>query len=226
MVSKKVKKSKSKDDESSIVNSKSMTKKENSTHDESLDIPEGSLPIIKVITENAVKIVVEKLKPDLQNAVDNRFDEIKKIVTSEVQDIRTTIENKLPTQPLEQSQVSDKVAHSPDNQVRGLENNSMRNPPKSSSNIEALLPTLMQLLPSLLNKPAESTPQNNMPQMLVELMMKKFVNDMGRSDTQNQAVTDYLLKQMLKRDPNILKGLADNELTKSSTPNESNQDHF
>ena len=220
MKSKKVKKLKSKDDESSNVNSKVSTQtKEKSSHDESLDIDESAIPIVEAITENVVKIVVGKLKPDIEIVVNNRFDEIKKIVTSEVQDIRTTIENKLPTQPLEQSQVSDKVAHSPENQVRGLENNSMRNPSKTSSNIEALLPTLMQLLPSLLNKP-ESTPQNNMPQMLVELMMKKFVNDMGRSDTQNQAVTDYLLKQMLKRDPNILKGLADNELTKSSTPNE------
>jgi hypothetical protein len=79
----------------------------------------------------------------------------------------------------------------------------------------------------LLGKGEQSTQQQqNMPNMLVELMMKKFVNDMGRSDTQNQAVTDYLLKQMLKRDPSLLKGFSDLDVTKSSTPNEANQDHF
>lgn len=223
----KKKKSKSTGNEPSNVSSKKSTiKKEKSLREESVEIPDESLPIIQSITENVTKIVVEKLKPDLQTAVDNKFDEIKKIVTSEVQDIRTTIENKLPSQPLEQQQVSDKVAQPPSNDIRGLENNSTRNPPKSNSNMfESLLPVLMQVLPNLMSKPVENN-QNNMPQMLVELMMKKFVNDMGRSDTQNQAVTDYLLKQMLKRDPNVLKGLADNELTKSTTPSESNQDHF
>lgn len=221
------KKIKSTGNETSNVNSRSKsTKKEKSLREEPVEIPDESLPIIQTITENAVKIVVEKLKPDLQTAVDSRFDEIKKIVTSEVQDIRTTIENKLPSQSLEQPQVNEKVAQPPSNKIRGMDNDTMRNPPKSNNNmVESLLPVLMQVLPSLMNKPVEN-PQNNMPQMLVELMMKKFVNDMGRSDTQNQAVTDYLLKQMLKRDPNILKGLADNELTKSSTPNESDQDHF
>lgn len=221
------KKKKSTGNEPSNVSSKKSTiKKEKSLREESVEIPDESLPIIQSITENVTKIVVEKLKPDLQTAVDNKFDEIKKIVTSEVQDIRTTIENKLPSQPLEQQQVSDKVAQPPSNDIRGLENNSTRNPPKSNSNMfESLLPVLMQVLPNLMSKPVENN-QNNMPQMLVELMMKKFVNDMGRSDTQNQAVTDYLLKQMLKRDPNVLKGLADNELTKSTTPSESNQDHF
>jgi hypothetical protein len=34
------------------------------------------------------------------------------------------------------------------------------------------------------------------------------------------------LKQMLKRDPSLLKGFNDLDVTKSSTPNEANQDHF
>ena len=215
MTVKKVKKSKSKTNEKPVVNSKDT--KEKSTRKEVLDVPDSAIPIVESITENVIKIVVGKLKPDIEVAVNSRFDEIKKIVTSEVQDIRTTIENKLPSQTLEQTQVNEKVAQSPSNEIRGLENNSMRNPPKAQSNaMESLLPSLLQLLPSILGKSPEPTPQNNMPQMLVELMMKKFVNDMGRSDTQNQAVTDYLLKQMVKRDPSILKGLADNNLKSES----------
>jgi hypothetical protein len=186
------------------------------------------LPVVKMITDSVIKEVVKTLKPDIELAVNSRFEDIKKIVTSEVQDIRTTIENKLPTPQLEQPQINDKVAHAPENQVRGLENNVMRNPPKQqgANPMEAILPMLMQVLPSLLGKGEQSTQQQNMPNMLVELMMKKFVNDMGRSDTQNQAVTDYLLKQMLKRDPSLLKGFNDLDVTKSSTPNEANQDHF
>ena len=187
------------------------------------------LPVVKMITDSVIKEVVKTLKPDIELAVNSRFEDIKKIVTSEVQDIRTTIENKLPTPQLEQPQINDKVAHAPENQVRGLENNTMRNPPKQqgANPMESLLPMLMQVLPSLLGKGEQSTPQQqNMPNMLVELMMKKFVNDMGRSDTQNQAVTDYLLKQMLKRDPSLLKGFNDLDVTKSTTPNEANQDHF
>ena len=186
------------------------------------------LPVVKMITDSVIKEVVKTLKPDIELAVNSRFEDIKKIVTSEVQDIRTTIENKLPTPQLEQPQINDKVAHAPENQVRGLENNTMRNPPKQqgANPMESLLPMLMQVLPSLLGKGEQSTQQQNMPNMLVELMMKKFVNDMGRSDTQNQAVTDYLLKQMLKRDPSLLKGFNDLDVTKSTTPNEANQDHF
>ena len=188
------------------------------------------LPVVKMITDSVIKEVVKTLKPDIELAVNSRFEDIKKIVTSEVQDIRTTIENKLPTPQLEQPQINDKVAHAPENQVRGLENNTMRNPPKQqgANPMESLLPMLMQVLPSLLGKGEQSNPSQNqnMPNMLVELMMKKFVNDMGRSDTQNQAVTDYLLKQMLKRDPSLLKGFNDLDVTKSSTPNEANQDHF
>jgi hypothetical protein len=208
-------KSKTKINESPIVNSKkSLGKKENSIQDEVLD--KNAISIVKIITENVVKIVVNKLKPDIELAVNNRFDDIKKIVTSEVQDIRTTIENKLPSQQLEQIQVGNDVAHSPDGKVRGLENSTMRNPTKQGSNpMESLLPMLMQLIPSILGKSGQEVQGDNMPKMLVELMMKKFVNDMGRSDTQNQAVTDYLLKQMVKRDPSILKGLSNLDVTKS-----------
>jgi len=205
-----------------------VEKKEIKVKEKETEINEEQLPVVKMITDSVVKIVVNTLKPDIELAVNNRFEDIKKILTSEVQDIRTTIENKLPSPQLEQTQVNDKVAQAPSNQVRGLENNAMRNPPKAQSNpMESLLPMLMQVLPSLLGKGEQSTQQQqNMPNMLVELMMKKFVNDMGRSDTQNQAVTDYLLKQMLKRDPSLLKGFSDLDVTKSSTPNEANQDHF
>ena len=205
-----------------------VEKKEIKVKEKETEINEEQLPVVKMITDNVVKIVVNTLKPDIELAVNNRFEDIKKILTSEVQDIRTTIENKLPSPQLEQTQVNDKVAQAPSNQVRGLENNAMRNPPKAQSNpMESLLPMLMQVLPSLLGKGEQSTQQQqNMPNMLVELMMKKFVNDMGRSDTQNQAVTDYLLKQMLKRDPSLLKGFNDLDVTKSTTPNEANQDHF
>lgn len=227
---KKIKKIKAKTNESSTVNSKaSSTKvlKEKAVQKEVLD--ESALPIVNAITKSVVEIVVGKLKPDIELAVGNRFDEIKKIVTSEVQDIRKTIESKMPNPQLEQSQVQKDVAVPPSNgQVRGLENNTMRNPqvaPKNSSTIEALLPSLLQLVPSLLSGNQASGQASSMPNMLVELMMKKFVADMGRSDTQNQAVTDYLLKQMLKRDPSILSGMGE-KLTKSTTESESNQEHY
>ena len=42
-----------------------------------------------------------------------------------------------------------------------------------------------------------------MMKMISNLMMKKFVNDMGRSDTQGTAITNFLIKRLMKTDPDL-----------------------
>jgi len=40
------------------------------------------LPVVKMITDSVIKEVVKTLKPDIELAVNSRFEDIKKIVTS------------------------------------------------------------------------------------------------------------------------------------------------
>jgi len=44
-------------------------------------------------------------------------------------------------------------------------------------------------------------------------MMKKMVGDMGKAESQSTAITNYLLKLMIKKDPSIMSAITDENVT-------------
>ena len=190
-----------------------------------VETPTESKPIVKEVklskedkmVKNIIEAVIGKLKPDMDLALKNNFEAIKGNVINEMNDLRNMVETKIPT-ILEQQQVSPDQAVPPSNQVRGLEHNdSTRHAEPAASDggfdKNTILQMLMQVAPALLQKQQAASAEPSMESMIVQMMMKKMVGDMGKAESQSTAITNYLLKLMIKKDPSIMSAITDNEVT-------------
>ena len=166
------------------------------------------------LAEKIITAVIEKLKPDMDLALKNNFEAIKSNVINEMNDLRNMVETKIPT-ILEQQQVSPDQAIPPNNQIRGVENNDATRHPETQGGIDksSILPMLMQVLPSLLQKTQAASAEPTMENMIVQMMMKKMIGDMGKAESQSTAITNYLLKLMIKKDPSIMSAITDENVT-------------
>ena len=184
-----------------------------------------SKPIVKEVklskedkmVKNIIEAVIGKLKPDMDLALKNNFEAIKGNVINEMNDLRNMVETKIPT-ILEQQQVSPDQAVPPSNQVRGLEHNdSTRHlaPDTNDGGFDknTILQMLMQLAPALLQKTQAATAEPSMNDQVVQLLMKKMVGDIGKQENQSTAITNYLLKLMIKKDPSIMSAITDENVT-------------
>ena len=184
-----------------------------------------SKPIVKEVklskedkmVKNIIEAVIGKLKPDMDLALKNNFEAIKGNVINEMNDLRNMVETKIPT-ILEQQQVSPDQAVPPSNQVRGLEHNdTTRHPEPAASDggfdKNTILQMLMQVAPALLQKQQAASAEPSMESMIVQMMMKKMVGDMGKAESQSTAITNYLLKLMIKKDPSIMSAITDENVT-------------
>ena len=191
-----------------------------------------SKPIVKevklskedIMVEKIINAVVAKIKPDLNLALGKistdqkeNFEAIKGNVINEMNDLRNMVETKIPT-ILEQQQVSPDQAVPPSNQVRGLEHNDSTRHPAPDTNDggfdkNTILQMLMQLAPALLQKTQAATAEPSMNDQVVQLLMKKMVGDIGKQENQSTAITNYLLKLMIKKDPSIMSAITDENVT-------------
>jgi hypothetical protein len=184
-----------------------------------------SKPIVKEVklskedkmVQNIIQAVIGKLKPDMDLALKNNFEAIKGNVINEMNDLRNMVETKIPT-ILEQQQVSPDQAVPPSNQVRGLEHNDStrhEKPAASDGGFDknTILQMLMQVAPALLQKQQAASAEPSMESMIVQMMMKKMVGDMGKAESQSTAITNYLLKLMIKKDPSIMSAITDENVT-------------
>lgn len=179
----------------------------------------------KIVSQIVLKVVKE-LKPDVDLKLEKistdqkeNFEAIKSNVINEMNDLRNMVETKIPT-ILEQQQVSPDQAIPPSNQIRGVENNDETRHPETQGGIDksSILPMLMQVLPSLLQKQQAASAEPTMENMIVQMMMKKMIGDMGKAESQSTAITNYLLKLMIKKDPSIMSAITD------ETPTPHNED--
>jgi hypothetical protein len=191
-----------------------------------VEIPkESSKPIVKEVklskedkmVQNIIEAVIGKLKPDMDLALKNNFEAIKGNVINEMNDLRNMVETKIPT-ILEQQQISPDQAVPPSNQVRGLEHNDSTRHPEPAANDggfdkNTILQMLMQVAPALLQKQQAASAEPSMESMIVQMMMKKMVGDMGKAESQSTAITNYLLKLMIKKDPSIMSAITDENVT-------------
>ncbi len=191
-----------------------------------VEIPkESSKPIVKEVkiskedkmAEKIIAAVIAKLKPDMDLALKNNFEAIKGNVINEMNDLRNMVETKIPT-ILEQHQVSPDQAVPPSNQVRGIEHNDVARHPEPAANDggfdkNTILQMLMQVAPALLQKQQAASAEPSMESMIVQMMMKKMVGDMGKAESQSTAITNYLLKLMIKKDPSIMSAITDENVT-------------
>ena len=170
----------------------------------SINSKESPVSIVQEIQENVMKEVIGTLKPDMELAIQNRFEDIKKVMTNEIKDLRSLIENKNLSQGNISTQIDTSQAHLPKG-VEGLLNQ-VASPQSSPSQKSNPMDTIAQLTPIIqaLGLGGEQKPANDMGEMLQSAMTRKFLADISRNDYQSQAITNHLFKTMLKQDPDLL----------------------
>ncbi len=189
-----------------IKKSKSNVKGSNADLKDSTEKKASDVSIVSQIQTNVMNEVIKTLKPDMELAINNRIsqaqEELKRVLTNEIKDLRSMIENKNLGNPNISTNIDTNQAHLPKG-VEGLLNsvNPQPSPAKPSimENVAQFLPLIQAL-----GLGGEQKPANDMGDMLQQAMTRKFLADISRNDYQAQAITNHLFKNMLKQDPELL----------------------
>ena len=151
--------------------------------------------IVDKIKSTVITEVVGALKPDLQKAVDGKFDEIKTIITTEIKDVREQLLN---GNSAHDSQTSEAA---PPLDVAAALGGAAPTGAGGALDKLALIAPLIQQLGIGRNQGGQ------FGGMMQEAMMRKFLSDIARSDYQQQAMTTFMFKQMFKENPEIIESM-------------------
>jgi len=151
--------------------------------------------IVDKIKSTVIAEVVGALKPDLQKAVDGKFDEIKTIITTEIKDVREQLLN---GNSAHDSQTSEAA---PPLDVAAALGGAAPTGAGGALDKLALIAPLIQQLGIGRNQGGQ------FGGMMQEAMMRKFLSDIARSDYQQQAMTTFMFKQMFKENPEIIESM-------------------
>ena len=151
--------------------------------------------LVDKIKSTVITEVVGALKPDLQKAVDGKFDEIKTIITTEIKDVREQLLN---GNSAHDSQTSEAA---PPLDVAAALGGAAPTGAGGALDKLALIAPLIQQLGIGRNQGGQ------FGGMMQEAMMRKFLSDIARSDYQQQAMTTFMFKQMFKENPEIIESM-------------------
>lgn len=165
----------------------------------SVDSPESIdvSSILKNLQSEITKDIVSNLKPEMEKGIESRFEQIKQIVINEMKDLRQGL-GKAETEQQQQNQ-NPQATPNIENLVQQAQ---QAQPQQNQSSGMDKFGMIAQLLPLLQQSGIIGNNQGGqMGGMLQEAMMRKFLADISRSDYQNQAMTNYLFKQVFKENP-------------------------
>ena len=158
--------------------------------------------ILQDLTKNISREVVQTLKPEMEKGIESRFEQIKQIVINEVTDLRKN----LPTPEAQTPEAVNNLVQEAQ-QTQG-ETQQQTQTPNKFEMFAQILPLVQQL--GLLG----NNQNQGMGGMIQEALMRKLLADTSRSDYLNQAMTNYMMKNMLKTDSQEVESMikTDNEL--------------
>ena len=153
--------------------------------------------LVDKIKSTVITEVVGALKPDLQKAVDGKFDEIKTIITTEIKDVREQLLNG------NSANVEQTSEAAPPLDVAAALGGAA---PTGSAGGGAL-DKLALIAPLIQQLGIGRSQGGQFGGMMQEAMMRKFLSDIARSDYQQQAMTTFMFKQMFKENPEIIESM-------------------
>ena len=138
-------------------------------------IDENLKKVEKEITSNVVSL----LSPEINNAIQKKFDEMKTIFTNEVQDLRKHFESQVPNTVL--NTVPSTIPINLDSSTQTQE----------KAGLETLLP-LIQMLGIGSNQSGST----NMTNMFMEALLRKSLADITRGDMMNEIMMKTMYKKL------------------------------
>lgn len=134
---------------------------------------------LKKVEKEITSNVVSLLSPEINNAIQKKFDEMKTIFTNEVQDLRKHFESQVPNTVL--NTVPSTIPINSDSSTQTQE----------KAGLETLLP-LIQMLGIGSNQNGST----NMTNMFMEALLRKSLADITRSDMMNEIMTKTMYKRL------------------------------
>ena len=179
--------------ELNLVSKKEVKK----TKSEKIVTPAVDSKIAKPSLVNASDIisdVVKQLAPEMNKSIEAKFEEMKNIFTSELQDIRKHMEAPPPVQ-------EEPVMEQP---VMQEESGLTAPQEQQKAGLETLMP-LIQMLG--LGKPEPAAGQNGLMNMFMESMMRNSMANLTRNDGMQDLMMKAAFKKILGEEPpaNIMK---------------------
>jgi len=151
-------------------------------------------PSLELNTSDIISDVVKKLAPEMNKSIEAKFEEMKNIFTSELQDIRKHMEAPPPVQ-------EEPVMEQP---VMQEESGLTAPQEQQKAGLETLMP-LIQMLG--LGKPEPAAGQNGLMNMFMESMMRNSMANLTRNDGMQDLMMKAAFKKILGEEPpaNIMK---------------------
>ena len=137
-----------------------------------------------VIIKEIVDILLPEISKRITNDVTKSFDEIKKIVATEFENIK-----KQPVEQIEEPVAMEQQIGQPD--LSNID-------PKEKSGLEALLPLIMPLLAPT---PAQPSGQAGLMNMFMESMIRNSMANLTRNDGMQDLLMKATYKKLLGEDP-------------------------
>jgi hypothetical protein len=150
-------------------------------------------PTLEKVENSITSKVVQMLAPEMNKSIEAKFEEMKNIFTSELQDIRKHMEAPPPVQEepvMEQPVMEESGLTAPQEQQK--------------AGLETLMP-LIQMLG--LGKPEPAAGQNGLMNMFMESMMRNSMANLTRNDGMQDLMMKAAFKKILGEEPpaNIMK---------------------
>ena len=137
-----------------------------------------------VIIKEIVDILLPEISKRITNDVTKSFDEIKKIVATEFENIK-----KQPVEQIDEPVAMEQPIEQPD--LSNID-------PKEKSGLEALLPLIMPLLAPT---PAQPSGQAGLMNMFMESMIRNSMANLTRNDGMQDLLMKATYKKLLGEDP-------------------------
>ena len=149
---------------------------------------ESATPTLDDVQANIIRSVVEKLSPEMNKAIENKFEEMKTVISKNLEDIK-------PQQQTETEPVMDQQPIQPDLTVPQQQ---------EKAGLEALAP-IIQLLGLGNSQPQQGN--NGMMNMFMETMLRQSMANLTRNDSMQEMMMKAAYKKILGEDvpSNVMK---------------------
>ena len=149
---------------------------------------ETATPTLDDVQANIIRSVVEKLSPEMNKAIENKFEEMKTVISKNLEDIK-------PQQQTEPEPVIDQQPMQPNLTVPQQQ---------EKAGLEALAP-IIQLLGLGNSQPQQGN--NGMMNMFMETMLRQSMANLTRNDSMQEMMMKAAYKKILGEDvpSNVMK---------------------
>ena len=149
---------------------------------------ESPTPTLDEVQSNIIRSVVEKLSPEMNKAIENKFEEMKNVMQEHLQNV--------PQQQAEPEPVMDQQPIQPDLTIPQQQ---------EKAGLESLLPIIQML--GLGNSNNQQQGSNGMMNMFMETMLRQSMANLTRNDSMQEMMMKAAYKKILGEDvpSNVMK---------------------